>query len=73
MAKRVTLVLSDDVRLTTDEIAGIIELCERGMRAAVGADVAVSFERGSITKRTLSMRSEGSARLVGGRRVPESY
>jgi hypothetical protein len=61
MANR-TIVVPNDYTLTDLEIRVILEASERGKRAEVGADLEFSWQRGHMTKKMLTLRSEcGSA------------
>jgi hypothetical protein len=56
MAECRTIIVPEDYILTDREIRVILELSERGKRAEVGADFALAWQRGEMTKKMLTLR-----------------
>ena len=56
MPKTRTMIIPDDYRLTDTEIRVIIQMSEEGKRAEVGADLALSWQHGHMSKKLLTLR-----------------
>ena len=73
MAEVRTIELAASYPLTTDELLAVLDLLARGHRAPVGADLVISWERGSVTCKVLTIRSDGVEKLLGGTKVPREF
>jgi len=56
MSKTRTMIIPDDYTLTDIEIRVIVEMSEEAKRAEVGADLALSWHHGHMSKKILTLR-----------------